>query len=320
MSDLEQFKFYHYDPSYAANICFVILFAIPTIGHTYLMIRQKTWYFLPFVIGCLFETVGYVGRVLGAQQTPDWTLTPYIMQSLLILLAPALFAASIYMILGRLIRLLEAEHLSVVRVKWLTKIFVAGDVMSFLAQSAGGGMLAKAKTKESQEMGNNTVLGGLAIQIIFFGLFIVTTVIFHHRIRKQPTSRSYSVTAPWRQFIMALYFTSILILVRSLFRMIEYGMGRNNVLTQNEAYLFVFDGALMFLVTVTFLWYHPSRILAGYKAVGRQDVESRSDNIPMMGHGGQATKNLDSDGSGVPQVQAQPRRGQEHGYNPYGRY
>lgn len=59
------------------------------------------------------------------------------MQTLSILLAPAFFAASIYMILGRLIVLVDGESHSPIRVKWLTKIFVGGDVLSFLAQSAG---------------------------------------------------------------------------------------------------------------------------------------------------------------------------------------
>jgi uncharacterized membrane protein YraQ (UPF0718 family) len=59
------------------------------------------------------------------------------MQSLLILLAPALFAASIYIILGRIILLVDGERYSPVRQKWLTKVFVTGDVFSFLLQGAG---------------------------------------------------------------------------------------------------------------------------------------------------------------------------------------
>lgn len=62
---------------------------------------------------------------------------PYVMQSLLILLAPAFFAASIYMVLGRIIHLVDGEAHSIIRAKWLTKIFVGGDVLSFLAQSSG---------------------------------------------------------------------------------------------------------------------------------------------------------------------------------------
>ena len=62
---------------------------------------------------------------------------PYIMQSVLILIAPALFAASIYMILGRIILLTDGEHHSLIPRKWLTKLFVFGDVASFMLQSSG---------------------------------------------------------------------------------------------------------------------------------------------------------------------------------------
>lgn len=56
---------------------------------------------------------------------------------MLILVAPPLFAASIYMTLGRLIREIGAETASLVHIKWLTKIFVAGDVISFVLQCGG---------------------------------------------------------------------------------------------------------------------------------------------------------------------------------------
>lgn len=153
------FKLYRYDPSLAANIVFIVLFAIATFGHIFLLVRKKVWYFIPFVIGCIcksykalstprqsiwyltepnpVETLGYVGRALAAKEAPDFSLSVYIMQTLLILLGPALLAASIYMILGRLIRLLGAEHYALVRTNWMTKIFVTGDVISFLAQGAG---------------------------------------------------------------------------------------------------------------------------------------------------------------------------------------
>ena len=46
-------------------------------------------------------------------------------------------AASIYMVLGRIITLTDGEAHSPIKVRWLTKVFVAGDVISFLAQSGG---------------------------------------------------------------------------------------------------------------------------------------------------------------------------------------
>jgi hypothetical protein len=39
--------------------------------------------------------------------------------------------------LGRIIRLIDGEQHSLIRAKWLTKVFVGGGVLSFLAQSGG---------------------------------------------------------------------------------------------------------------------------------------------------------------------------------------
>lgn len=85
----------------------------------------------------IVECGGYAGRIVSSKQTPNWTEGPYIVQSLLLLLAPALFAASIYMVLGRIILLTDGEEHSLIRAKWLTKVFVLGDVLSFLTQSTG---------------------------------------------------------------------------------------------------------------------------------------------------------------------------------------
>lgn len=81
------------------------------------------------------QIIGYGARAVSHFHTTSTTL--YAMQTLFVLLAPTLYAASIYMVLGRIIKFLRAEHLSFVPVRFLTKIFVLGDVLSFVAQGAG---------------------------------------------------------------------------------------------------------------------------------------------------------------------------------------
>lgn len=76
-------------------------------------------------------------RAVSSEEKPDYTEGPYIIQTVLILLAPALYAASIYMTLGRLIMLLDAEKYSLIKRKWLTKFFVMGDIVSFVMQAIG---------------------------------------------------------------------------------------------------------------------------------------------------------------------------------------
>lgn len=76
-------------------------------------------------------------RCVAAQQSPDWTVPVYSTHTIFVLVAPSVFAASIYMCLGRIIRITDGERHSLIRAKWLTKIFVIGDVISFLMQGAG---------------------------------------------------------------------------------------------------------------------------------------------------------------------------------------
>lgn len=200
-----------------------------------------------------------MGRALNAKEEQgEWTTGPYILQSLLLLLAPALFAASIYMVLGRIIKVTDGHHHSVIRVNWLTKIFVAGDVISFLVQSGGGGMLAKAKKQSQVNLGQYVITGGLCIQLLFFGLFIIVAAIFHYQIYTNPTPRSVSTHISWRRHLLILYIASLFIMVRSVFRVVEYVMGQDGVLLSNEVYLYVFDAALMFLTMALFNLQHPN--------------------------------------------------------------
>jgi hypothetical protein len=151
---------FEYDPSVAAAIIFAVLFGIAMVTHAYQLIRTRTWFMLAFLIGgiCeyprahpsiinsrqpaknfspLVEFGGYIARVFTAQETPNWSIGPFIIQHLLLLVAPALLAASIYMELGRIILLVHGEKHSIISRIWLTKIFVGGDIVSFLAQAIG---------------------------------------------------------------------------------------------------------------------------------------------------------------------------------------
>ena len=84
------------------------------------------------------EVLGYIARAVSAAQPyGEWTLSPYIVQTVLVLVAPSLFAASVYMELGRIVELVQGDQYLFIRRRWLTGIFVLGDVVSFLMQAGG---------------------------------------------------------------------------------------------------------------------------------------------------------------------------------------
>lgn len=208
------------------------------------------------------EITGYIGRAMS--HNDQWKLGPFIMQSLLLLVAPALFAASIYIILGRIILLTDGEKHSLIRQKWLTKIFVAGDVLSFLVQSGGGGIQASGES--GMKTGEKLIIVGLFLQLAFFGFFVTVAAFFHMRLQKYgPASANVNLQAfPWKRHLMALYVSSGLILIRSVFRVVEYILGNAGYLLKHEVFLYVFDAALMLCVMLIFNYVHPSEVTGLY--------------------------------------------------------
>lgn len=146
--------------------------------------------------------------------------------------------------------------------KWLTKLFVLGDVLSFFTQGGGGGMLVVAKTQAAVQKGENIIIGGLVLQILFFGFFMIVTMVFHARIRKWPTTQSRAVASPWQALIYVLYVSSGLIMIRSIYRVAEYVAGSDGVLQEKEMFLYIFDALPMSLVTIVFSFFHPSRVVS----------------------------------------------------------
>lgn len=112
----------------------------------------------------------------------------------------------------------------------------------------------------SQSTGNNIIIGGLIVQIIFFGFFVICAIFFQRRIATNPTPESVGDYVPWQKHLYALYATSILILIRSIIRVVEYAQGSDGVLLSTEVFIYVFDATLMFLVMAIFGVIHPSEI------------------------------------------------------------
>jgi hypothetical protein len=199
------------------------------------------------------------------------------------------------MMLGRIILATDGEAHSLIRKKWLTKIFVAGDVLSFFMQGGGkktlpfpiyhfvaavcgdsfcgrleadmmmciGGGIMASGTVSAVNTGEKIIIGGLVVQLLFFGCFVVTGIIFHLRMRRVPTATvSASHYIPWERQLMSLYGASMLILVRCIFRLIEYAQGNDGYLISHEVFLYVFDAVLMFATMALMAWIHPSEITA----------------------------------------------------------
>ncbi|KAJ6187735.1 hypothetical protein N7519_002643, partial [Penicillium mononematosum] len=183
------------------------------------------------------QIIGYIGRCIAHNNTT--AMGPYIVSNVFILLGPTLFAASIYMTLGRLIRRVHGEHLSPIRVSRLTKTFVWFDVLSFAVQGNSSSLSVTGHAM----LGKVCVIVGLAIQLISFSLFWCL-----------------KPSIPWQRLLHMLYAVSALILVRSIFRIVEYVMDNDGYPLMHEWTLYVFDSLPMAVVMVIFFIWYPDQV------------------------------------------------------------
>lgn len=141
-------------------------------------------------------------------------------------------------------------------------------------------------TLSGMTTGENVIMGGLAVQLIFFSVFVIVATLFHYRIHQNPTEKSMSTCLArsgwrnpnWETTMIGLYIASMLILIRSIFRMIEYAGGNDGYLMSHEAFSYVFDAMLMFFAMVVISVLHPSKVLglgAGGKVDERESVQLR---------------------------------------------
>ncbi|KAE8372354.1 RTA1 like protein-domain-containing protein [Aspergillus bertholletiae] len=259
MAQLELYRgnyyLWAYLPSVPAAVIFLLLFLGATIYHFWKLWKLRARFCLAFAIGGIFEVIGYGARAVAYKRAGE--IMPYCIQSVFILLGPVLFAASVYMTLGRIIRCVRAEHHSLIRVSWLTKVFVLGDVLSFVIQGSAAGLMASGS---GAKMGKNLVTVGLLVQVIMFGVFIVTSIIFQRRMHRHPTVQALDEAILWKSHLHTLYAVSLLIMARSIFRVIEYAMGQDRYLLSHEWPMYVFDALLMFAVMVIWGVWYPGKL------------------------------------------------------------
>ncbi|KAL5356083.1 RTA1 like protein-domain-containing protein [Aspergillus floccosus] len=282
-------EFYPYAPSAPAGYAFIVIFGLITVVHIFLMFPFRAAYFIPLIIGGICEAFGYYGRAWS--HTDRTRIGSWALQQILILCAPPFVAATIYMVLGRIIRTFDAEHLSSIRTKHLTTIFVVNDVLCFLTQIAGAGVQVTGDA-HVMDIGRKAVLAGLIFSLVVFCVFVWVAGVFHSRLARDPTpTAAQNPQLKWRRYMWALYVSCLAMMVRNLVRTIEFGAGKGSALNTQEVYIYVFDAGLMTICMAVLVLWHPGKLVKGARRANKASmmcepmVEERcSADVPLTGY------------------------------------
>jgi len=288
-------------PSKIPVYIFAFLFTVFTFVHIGNMIKHRGWFFIPFILGGLLMSVGYHAKHLSLNDRTNFAKAA--IAEIGILVAPALNAASLYMMLGRLILLRpQKPRLSIIGRRWITAIFVIADILSFFVQGIGiGSIVSQNDIKKGEKPdekvrrnGMKIVVVGACIQVIALLLFILSTIIFHKREKKHyggsniidpkmdhgmKKTKLFLVKngegADWHILLTVMYVTSGLILLRSVFRAIEFLPSLADKLMGAEWALYCLDSLPMWFVMVVFAFAYPPAVL---NEARRKQKEAEMDN------------------------------------------
>ncbi|OBT77453.1 hypothetical protein VF21_05216 [Pseudogymnoascus sp. 05NY08] len=271
---------FRYQPNLAMAIAPLVLFGLLTVGHIISGWRYKTWtYLISILIGLVLELAGYVGRILahGNPFLDDY----YLLQIVVLTCAPVLFCAAIYICLGRIVVTCGPE-MSRLRPAWYTPIFLTCDVISLALQGTGGAITSTANDDVGRQRGINIMLGGLSFQVatiaIFGFLFLEFLWRTHasHKISNDLQNASLVQSKKWTAYLWSLGSATLLILIRSIYRVAEMAGGYDGKLMKDENTFLVFEGILIVVAVLLLLVFHPGAVMDGFGGSVKSKVSDKT--------------------------------------------
>ncbi|GAA6005990.1 hypothetical protein JCM11491_004082 [Sporobolomyces phaffii] len=224
---------YGYVPTSAFPVIAILTFGLSLLAHTtnFARLRSTRVFEGLLVAGSAMEICGY-GCRLASHFNPFRTAT-YIAQYILVVLAPLLFQAALYVGLSQALRRLDCTGRSLLHFN--PKILVIGlvisDSVTTILQVIGAVLVGVAEKAQygtgsspiSSKHANDILLTGLCVQTASFVLFIGLLVLCIYR-----SATTYHAGYLPKKLSLLLTFTSTLLLLRTTFRVAETGQSARN--------------------------------------------------------------------------------------------
>ncbi|KAJ1801325.1 hypothetical protein LPJ59_000384 [Coemansia sp. RSA 2399] len=243
-------------PEVALGVYFIVGTILVILG-----VRTRAQRWVHILSGTAYaEALGYVFRTVCVTKT---TFGMYVLMTLFLLLPPNAIALFNYKTIGEIIRTnndrVGAQNKSKWRF-WLKPKFVnwfyfSSDVFSILMQGAGGGMMTSYSTRNT---GKSIVLVGLIVQLFFFACFLVTSVYVWRKpeylVYQAPRDRSQA--AAKRKIMINITATTILLYIRSIYRVAEFADGYGGKIYSAEWAFYVFDTIIVFVAFMVYIIFY----------------------------------------------------------------
>ncbi|KAF2093267.1 putative RTA1 domain protein [Rhizodiscina lignyota] len=258
-----------YIPTLAGNTVYVAIFGLILIAQIGLGAWYRTWGFLAgMVFGLILETVGYAGRILMHNNPFDFN--NFLIYLICLTIGPAFLSASIYLCLSRII-IVYSPRLSRLQPRTLSLMFMCFDLVALILQAAGGAIAASADDDQNEsDTGRNIMIAGLVWQVASLAVFMLLWADYLWRLRKSgervKNEKLRHLRVGFRRFKYfqyALWTATILIFIRSVYRVVELQGGFDGAVANDEVVFMIFEGPMIILATFVLTVLHPGYAFAG---------------------------------------------------------
>ncbi|KAF4825295.1 Protein RTM1 [Colletotrichum tropicale] len=230
------------------------------------------------IVGTIMYTAVFVWiTYLTAFKYRSWLLMEgvFATSTSLIVLAPLFVAAGNYLLIGQLIHdvLPPSRHrIFNIPARLLTRIYVTFDIICLCVQSSGSSMAsANSWVGPLSDIAMKILLAGLALQVLVFSTYICILFRYHKLSRMMAVPEA---PTGWFGVLKAVYISSFLILIRCVYRMIEFAEGPEGYSMTHEWMFWVFEGITMVVAIAVFCVWHPG------KRLGRFGEREKQANTP----------------------------------------
>ncbi|KAJ2796383.1 hypothetical protein H4R20_005548 [Coemansia guatemalensis] len=213
--------------------------------------RAQRWlYILPGT--ALAEAIGYAVRIVCIHQM---SFAAYVVMTLFLLVPVNALALANYKAVAVVIRERQGpkERFFFLRPRFVTWFYFSSDIFSIAMQGAGGGMMTG--DDDTRDVGKVIVLIGLIVQLFFFSCFLATCVYvwrnpeYNVHVSKCDRNQRFAKM----RVLGAVSATTVLIYLRSIYRIAEFADGYGGKIYSAEWAFYVFDAILIFLAFVVYI-------------------------------------------------------------------
>ncbi|KUJ11413.1 RTA1 like protein [Mollisia scopiformis] len=259
---VSKWGFIHYQPSLPGNILFLIILSALAVGQLVLGIKFKSRIVcVMMLLGLACEILGYISRILMHYDPFD---RAYFLWYLICLtIGPAFLAAAIYVCLGRIV-VVYGEHISRIRPRTYTILFMGCDFVSLVIQAIGGGIATSVPltNQKTINLGTHILVAGLSFQVASLFAFSVCSTEFLWRVHKHHGDRNLEHadlynSRKFRLFLISLGITTVCLFVRTVFRSVELSGGFGGHLANSEVQFMVLDGMMVIIACFCLTVMHP---------------------------------------------------------------